>query len=414
MRYRLAIPALAALLLAAAPTPAPACPFCTPTGTTLTGQVAQADIILFGTLGNATRDPNDPTAFNKGSTDLNIELVIKPHEMVKDKKTITIPRYVPPDGKNGKYLIFFNVFNGQLDPYRGESVAVDSKLPQYLKGAMEVREKDVVTRLKYFFEYLEDADVVVSSDAYSEFGYAEYKEVREVASKLAAPTLLKWLKDPNTRGSRLGLYGLLLGHCGKPEDAKAIRALLDDKERSYTSGLDGVLAAYTLLDPKAGWEYVLGLINDPEKDFPVKYAALKTVRFFWEYRPDVIDHKQAIGAVKLLMENADIADMPIEDVRKWQVWDLTPVVLGYANKESHSGTPIVARAILKFAIAAAAADPKNTAAAGYVEQARKKDAKRVQFLEEVLKDETKPAPAPAKPEPKTGSPATPPAPAPKQ
>lgn len=403
MTSRWLVPAVAAAALLLTAVPAPACPFCAPTGTTLTGEVAQADFILFGTLANAKRDPNDPTAFNKGSTDLNIELVIKPHDMVKDKKSITIPRYVPPDGKNGKYLIFFNVYNGMLDPYRGESVAIDSKLPQYLKGAMEVREKDTVTRLKYFFEYLEDQDVVVSSDAYSEFGYAEYKEVREVAAKLPAATLLKWLKDPNTRGSRLGLYGLLLGHCGKAEDAKAIRALLDDKERSYTSGLDGVLAAYALLDPKAGWDYVVGLINDPDKDFPVKYAALKTVRFFWEYRPDVIDNKQVIAAMKLLMDNADIADMPIEDVRKWKVWELTPVVLGYASKESHSGTPIVARSILKFAIAAAAADPKNTAAVAYVEQARKKDAKRVQFLEEVLKDETTPAP-------KTGSPATPPAP----
>ena len=39
--------------------------------------------------------------------------------------------------------------------------------------------------------------------------------------------LIKWLKDPNTRGSRVGLYGLLLGHCGKPADAKTIRELLE-------------------------------------------------------------------------------------------------------------------------------------------------------------------------------------------
>ncbi len=368
-----------------------ACPFCSPSGTTLTGEVAQADFILFGTLTNATRDPNDPTSFNKGSTEMAIELVIKPHDMVKDKKTITIPRYVPPDGKNSKYLIFFNIFNGQLDPYRGEAVAVDSKLPQYLKGAMEVRQKDEITRLKYFFNYLEDADIVVSSDAYSEFGYAEYKEVRQVASKLPAETLVKWLKDPNTRGSRFGLYGLLLGHAGKPEDAKTIRALLDDKERSYASGLDGVVAGYILLDPKGGWDYLMGLIKTPTSDFPVKYAALKTARFFWEYRPDVIPNAQVLEAMKILMADADIADMPIEDLRKWKVWDLTPAILELAKKESHSGTPIVARAILKFAIAASWADPKNTAATQHVEAARAKDPKRVQFLEEVLKDEIKPA-----------------------
>ena len=39
--------------------------------------------------------------------------------------------------------------------------------------------------------------------------------------------------------------------------------------------------------------------------------------------------------------------------------------------------PIVNRAILKFAIAAPWADPKNTAAAEFVAEARKKDAKKV-------------------------------------
>jgi hypothetical protein len=394
MTIRSLLPALAAGILLTAGTAA-ACPFCSPTGTTLTGEVAQADFILFGTLSNPTRDPNDPNALNKGSTELAIDLVIKPHALVKDKKSITIPRYVPPDGKNAKYLVFFNIFNGQLDPYRGEAVPADSKLPEYLKGAMDVKQKDVATRLRYFFDYLEDPDIVVSSDAYSEFGYAEYKEVREVAAKLPAGALLKWLKDPNTRGSRFGLYGLLLGHCGKPEDAKAIRALLDDKERSYTSGLDGVVAGYVMLDPKAGWEYLTGVIKDRTKDFPVKYAALKTVRFFWEFRPDVVPQADSLAALKLLVDDADIADMPIEDLRKWKQWDQTPFVLGYAAKDSHSGTPIIARSILKFAIAASWADPKNTAAADYVKAAREKDPKRVQFLEEVLKDEQRPPPPPA-------------------
>ncbi|HSQ57752.1 MAG TPA: hypothetical protein VLM40_18665 [Gemmata sp.] len=384
-----------------------ACPFCNATGTTLTGEVAQADFILYGTLSNPQRDPNDPTGLNKGTTDFTIEMVIKPHDMVKGKKTITIPRYLLPsaDGKEYKHLIFFNVYNGQMDPYRGEPVPKDSKLPEYLKGAIDVRGKDTTTRLLYFFKYLEDQDIVVSTDAYTEFGYADYKDIATVAPKLPAEMLMRWLKDPNTRGSRLGLYGLLLGHCGKSADAKTIRALLDDKDRSYVSGLDGVVAGYILLDPKEGWNYLVNLIRKKDQEFPVKYAALKTVRYFYEFRSDVIAHEKSLDAIRMLMDDPDIADMPIEDVRKWKLWNLTPVVLGYAQKESHSGTPITMRAILKFAIMASWADPKNTAAAEYVAAAKKKDPKRVQFLEEVLKDEIKPptpATAGAKPPAKPG------------
>lgn len=391
MTLRCLVPAVAALLAVAAP--APACPFCGPMGQTLTGEVPVADFILYGTLKNPQRDPNDPGAINKGTTEMVIDMVIKPHELVKDKKTLTIPRYVLADGKDSKMLIFFKVENGQIDPYRGEVFAADSKLPEYMKGAIEVREKDIATRLKYFFNYLEDPDITISSDAYSEFGYAEYKDVHAIAPKLPAETILKWLKDPNTRGSRLGLYGLIVGHCGKPEHAKALRELLDDKDRAFASGFDGMVAGYILLDPKAGWDYLLKVIKSPDADFPIRYAALKTVRFFWEFRPDVIPNEKVLEAMKLLMDIPDVADMPMEDVRKWKVWGLTPVVLGYATKESHNTIPINNRAVLKFAIAAAGADPTNKAAAEFVAAARKKDPKRVQFLEELLKDEAKPAPA---------------------
>lgn len=398
------VPVVAAGLLLLAPSPAAACPFCSVMGQTLSGEVQQADLILYGTLANAKRDPNDPNGFNKGTTDLAIDMVIKPHDMVNGKKSITIPRYVPPDGKNLKYLVFFNVSNGQLDPYRGEAVPADSKLPEYLKGAIEVRGKEPVARLLYFFDYLESPDLVISTDAYSEFGYADYKEVRQLAEKIKADKakremLIGWLKDPNTRASRYGLYGLLVGHVGEPADASTVRQLLDDPNRTYSSGLDGVLAAYVLLNPKEGWGYLMNMVGDAKKEFPVRYAALKTVRFFWEFRPDVIGKEQVLDAMKRLMEQPDLADLPIEDVRKWHVWELTPLILGFAQRESHSTIPIVKRSILKFAIAAAAADPKNTAAAEFVKAERAKDAKKVEFLEDLLKDEQRPAspPAPAKP-----------------
>jgi hypothetical protein len=396
MLTRLALPAVLAGVLLAVAQPASACPFCAAPGQTLTAEVAQADFILYGTLTNAV--PDATGGFGKGTTDLKVELVIKSHDMVAGKKTLTMPRYIPPDGKETKYLVFFNVFNGQIDPYRGEAVPADSKLPDYLKGALAVREKDVVTRLKYFFDYLEDPDLVISTDAYSEFGVAEYKEVRPVAEKLSTDTLLKWLKDPNTRPTRYGLYGLLLGHCGKKEDAKAIRTLLDDPNHSFTSGLDGVLAGYILLDPQAGWDYLTTMVSDQSKEFPQRYAALKTVRFFWEYRPDVIPNARVLEAMTKLIGQSDLADLPIEDLRKWQCWELTPLVLSYANKESHN-IPIVKRSILKFAVSASAHKP---AAAEFVKQAREKDPKKVQLVEDLLKDEQKPV-TPTTPAPGGGS-----------
>lgn len=377
--------------------PAQACPGCgPPSGQTLTSEVAQADFILYGTLGNAKPDPKDPGS-TKGTTEMTIEAVVKSHALVKDKKVFVIPRFVPPDAKPTKYMVFFNVVNGDIDPYRGVAVTPDSKLPDYVKGAIDVKQKDNVTRLRFFFDNLESNDLEISGDAYNEFAFAEYKEVLELAPKLPAATLMKWLKDPNTRASRFGLYGLLLGHCGKAEDAKELRKLLDDPERKFSSGLDGMLMGYTLLDKKSGYEYLLKLVSDPANEFLVKHAGLKTLRFFWEYRPEVLSKKETLDGMKALMAHADIADMPIDDLRKWKVWEMTDAVLGYTTVESHNSLPINRRAILKFALAANWADPKNTAAGAYVEKIRKDDPERVKLIEDLLKDEMKPLPKPPEP-----------------
>jgi len=161
----LAICAAAALLLAA-PAPAAACPFCPSAGQTLLGEVNQAHLIVFGTLSNAQRDP---TEFGKGTTDLDIEVVVKDHEYLKGKKKITLPRYVPPDPKNkSKHLIFCEIYKGELDPYRGEAVAPDSQIATYLKGAIDLKDKDMPTRLAYFFKHFSSPDWGVSGDALQE------------------------------------------------------------------------------------------------------------------------------------------------------------------------------------------------------------------------------------------------------
>ncbi|MCI0703123.1 MAG: hypothetical protein L0241_18755 [Planctomycetia bacterium] len=380
--------------------PASACPGCgPPSGQTLTSEVAQADFILFGTLKNPKQDPKD-IGTSRGTTEMEIDAIVKPHDLVKGKKTFTIPRFIPPDKEPYKYMVFFNVVNGDIDPYRGEAVTTDSKLPAYVEGALKVRDKDLVTRMRYFFEHLESPELQISADAYNEFAVAEYKEVRPLAPKLPAETLLKWLKAPDTRASRYGLYGLLLGHCGKPEHAKELRALLDDKEARFSSGLDGMLMGYILLDPKAGYEFLMALVRDPKNEFLVKHGAMRALRFFWEYRPEILTRKQMLDGMSALMVDPDLTDMPIDDLRKWKAWEMTGEVLKYADKEPYNTLPINMRAIIKFAIAASWADPKNEAAAAFVAKMRKETPNRVKQLEDLLRDDMRPLPPPPPPKKK--------------
>jgi len=376
---------LSVLGLLGLPPALPACPFCPTAGQTLTMEVDQANLILFGTLKEAKRDPAE---FGKGTTEMDIEMVVKDNKFLEGRKTITLPRYVPPDPKNPtKYLVFCEIFNGKLDPYRGEAVAKDSQIATYLKGAIEVRNKDVPARLEYFFNYLDSPEAPISLDAFMEFAGADYKDVQEIAPKLNPAIIVKWLKDTNAPASRFGFYGSLLGHCGNTkEHAPLLRSMLEDPKKRFASGIDGMLAGYVMLDPIEGWKYVCGLLADEKQEFLVRYAALRTIRFFWDYRPDVIKPEAVIAAMQLLLDQGDIADLAIDDLRRWKRWELTQRVLSLYGKKSHL-VPIVKRSIIRFALDAPKTD---MLAAEFVKERRAEDAERVMEIEQLLELERTP------------------------
>jgi hypothetical protein len=349
-------------------------------GQTLIGDVNQASMVLYGVFTNAKLDASGD--FSQGTTDLQIEAIVKKHELLGDKKVITLPRYVPPSDKNTKFLVFCDVFKGKIDPYRGVPVQADSDMVKYLKGALAVKDKDISTRLGFYFDYLDNRELEISNDAYKEFGNADYKDYRDLAKKLPPDKIAKWLEDPNTPAYRYGLYASMLGHCGTDKHAQLLRKMLDDPQKRNGSGVDGILAGYAMLNPKEGWAYIQGLLKDSSKEFMLRYAALRAARFFWDSRPDVIEKKGLVDGVCDLLDQNDIADLAIEDLRKWGRWEVCERVLNLQEKKSHD-IPIIRRAILRYALSCP--DPK---AAAFVQACRKHDPEMVKDTEELLKLET--------------------------
>jgi hypothetical protein len=346
-------------------------------GQTLMGDVNQATMVLYGTFTNAKLDAGSD---GQGTTDLTIEAVLKKHESLGDRKVITLPRYVPTE-KNSKvkFLVFCDVFKGKIDPYRGIPVQADSDMVKYLRGAMAVKDKPIGDRLRYYFDYLDNKESEISTDAYKEFGNADYKDYRDMAKRLPADKIARWLQDPNTPAFRYGLYASMLGHCGTAKHAKVLRNMLDDPQKRVATGVDGILAGYTMLDPKAGWDYIHTILKDSSKEFMLRYAALRAARFFWDSRPDVLNKKDISAGVSEMLEQSDIADLAIEDLRKWQCWEMCGRILGLKDKKSHD-IPIIRRAILRFALSC----PDQEAAA-FVADWRKRDPETVKDIEELLK-----------------------------
>ena len=376
LRYCLPL-ALAVLVLSAISSPTPACPFCSMQGQTLAGEVAGADMVLFGSLTNAN--------LKDETTDLVVDSIVKTHALVAGKKVVTLPKYIPPDTTGSyKFLVFGYDFKGKIDPYRGMAMKPDSDIVPYLKGVQTLKDKKPGERLKFFFSYLDNADPEISMDSFKEYANADYKDYRDMAKDLPADKLAGWLKDRTTPGYRVGLYGSLLGHCGNDADAKLLRGMLDDPDRKLSSGVDGVLAGYTIIKPKEGWDYTKTLMNDPSKEFLMRYAGLRAARFFHDYRPDLVSKKDLMDGVALLLNQKDIADLAVEDLRKWGCADMTDRVLALQGTDAYKTLPIVRRSVLRFALSF----PSVPDAAAYVADQRKTNAQGVSEAEEILKLES--------------------------
>ncbi len=385
VRQRPLLFALIALL--AVVVPAPACPFCNSTGQTLTGDLNQASMVLYGKMQKGKDD----------TTDLVVEAVIKDHEFRKGATTINLGRNFEPNPNDQyRYVVFCDIFKGKLDPFRGFAVKVDkdgkNDVATYLKGALKVKDGKPGERLRFFFDYLDNEELEVSNDALKEFGNADYKDYRDMAKSLPADKIAGWLDDKNTPSYRYGLYASLLGHCGTAKHAKQLREMLENEDKPVMGGLDGIIAAYTMLSPKEGKAYIEKVVKDPKKDFMVRYAALRALRFCWQYRTDLVSQKEIAECAAPLIAQKDIADLAIEDLRKWGRWEMADRVLAVRDTEAYK-TPIVRRAVLRYALRC----KDNAKIDTYLKEQRAKDPEGVKQAEELLELTESPVTPPTPP-----------------
>jgi len=380
---RISLLILALIILLFASWTASACDFCAMQDRTLTKQVNESSLVLFGSLTKA-----DETA---DTTVLQIDTVVKKHEILGKDKSVTLARYIPinlnPEkNKDTKFLVLCDVFKGKIDPLFLVPCKSESDIAKYLKGALDAKDKEPLARLRFFYPYLDNAEQEVSNDAFKEFANASNKDIAAISKSVDADKLVKWLEDSNTPPLRFGVYGMMLGYCGKEAHAKRLRALLDDSHKRL-SGMDGLLAGYVLIEPKAGWAYLRDLLKDDKKEFMTRYAGLRAVRFFHDNGHDLISEKDIVAAMTLLLDQSDIADLAIEDLRKWSCWDLADRILALYGKKSHD-IPIIRRSVLRYALQC-----PDKKAQEFVTDMRQKDKQLVEDAEELLKLE---APPPAK------------------
>ncbi len=341
---------------------------------TLRQEAAQpsARMILFGTLDN----PRVST-----TTNLAVETVLRSDPIFSVKKELDLGRYLPiSDPKNPPhFLVFCDVNNDKIDPYRGVLLAGADGLA-YVQKTLTLDPKDPGGNLDFYFRYLENPDKAVAQDAFLEFARANDFQIGQASAKLSAEKLRAWIKDPQTPTERVSLYAFLLGGCGGDADDDFLSAQLQDESERSVSVYDGCLGGYIHLRPREGWAKAAAVLRNGRKPLPMRLAVVRTVRMNHGWRPKE-SHDDVLRCLMAEIAQGELADVAIEDLRRWKMWNLTPDILALWGKKGFDA-PIMERAIVRYALSC-----DDEASKQFIAERRRADTDLVKDVEESLQFE---------------------------
>ena len=355
--------------------PAGACSLCVNSQQTPTfrqeASNTTARIIVYGTL-------YDPQV---ASTKVQIVQILRDDPWLKGRQVIEIPRFIPvSDPKNPpRYVLFCDVFQDKLDPFRGIPIKSADGLA-YVQKAMKLDPKKPAENLAFFAAYLEHADPEIARDAFLELAKANDGQIAAVAPKLSAAKLRGWLKDANTPTERLSMYAFLLGACGGDEDAKYLEAVLKDRGDRANATYDGALSGYIALRPKEGWETAKQLLADGKAPLSLRLAVTRALRFHFGWQPEKA-RPIVLEASRIMIAQGELADVAVEDLRRWKVWDLTKEVLALSSRKGYESA-IVQEAIVRYALTC-----NDETCKAFVKEYCRRDPETVKQVEEALRFE---------------------------
>lgn len=365
----------------------PACPFCSAPSLTLSQQLHQADsAVLIQWVGGerANRDEG-----KLGNTIYEIVNVVHDSSgTAKKGERIVVDRF--REASPGDLFLLFGTKGATVE--WGSPIEITETGFNYVAQAPS-KESKPVERLAYFTKFLEFPDQMISDDAYGEFANADYKDIKDVAAAKAfdGKKIRGWISNPETNATRLGLYGLLLGLAGTPEDAEFLRAKILEPSSTYRLGVDGLISGYLMLAKDNGLAVIEeSKLKDKKCSFSETYAAMQAIRFMWQYGDGAIGKERLRAAMRTLLDRPELADLVVTDLGRWSDWSVLDRLMDLYGKENYD-IDSIKRAIVRFYLVAESSGPKDPKAPvpehvkkakTYLAKLRKDDPKTVESAEE--------------------------------
>ncbi|MEZ6068055.1 MAG: hypothetical protein R3B90_20610 [Planctomycetaceae bacterium] len=212
------------------------CPFCT-VSTTLAERIEQSQTSyvarwIAGREGDAAAGTPGHTRVQVVSVFKNVAGQLRPGQIVDLAWFINGQR-------DDEFLLFGK--KGESEELLWDApLACSAELLTYLKNRPPEK-LPATERLPYFLNFLEHPDEAIAVDAYGEFAKVQYSDVAAIREHLPRHQLREWLTTEPPVGSgrvaRRAFYGMLLGLCGTPADAKAIEPLLFQPGEDFRIGM---------------------------------------------------------------------------------------------------------------------------------------------------------------------------------
>jgi len=143
------------------------------------------------------------------------------------------------------------------------------------------------------------------------------------------------------------------------------------------SAYDGLLGGYIQMRPREGWELAERLLREGRQPSLVRLSAVRTLRFYMAWKPAEM-RAVVRRCLSAILTQGELVDCAVEDLRRWQMWELTNEVLAQYGRKGFDA-PIYRRAIVRYAMSCPV-----PAAQKFIAEQRKRNAELVSEIEESL------------------------------
>lgn len=313
-----------------------ACPFCSAASQPLREEMKVMDSVIIATAldSDLTRNKED------GEVRMKVLQVLKGGDLVKVGQVVDAIYY--GDVTAGRRFMLSGVDPPEL---QWSCLPVNERAEKYIVDISKLPSDDDLAVLRFFHDYLEDEDSMLSRDAYDEFATAGYDVIRQLKDDMDHDQLVEWISTDDMSADRKRLYLTMLGVCGSDQDLPFLEGLMRSTKKSSRAGLDALVACYLTLSGEPGLSVIDELfLNNKKAPYADTFAAVMAVRFHGT-EGNVIPRSALLESLHHIIERKDLADLVIPDLARWQDWSqverLTQVFIDSDEDNNWVRVPIV-------------------------------------------------------------------------